>query len=136
MTTLVTPTKLQKVEYDVTTQEGPSRVTIVTGQLPVPITVASLSGAVIVQRESFKALLDPTLAAGQFRRTTATASMGSLSQVVAGTGPNGWAIEDAQATFDDEAGQVQLVIDVALQTNGSRVSAHSILFQVTTLARV
>ena len=30
MTTLVTPTNLQKMEFNVTTAEGPSRVTIVT----------------------------------------------------------------------------------------------------------
>ena len=31
MVTLVEPTNVQKIEFDVTTTEGPSRVTIVTG---------------------------------------------------------------------------------------------------------
>jgi hypothetical protein len=30
----VTPTNLQKMEFDVTTAEGPSRVTVVTGVIP------------------------------------------------------------------------------------------------------
>ena len=33
MATLVTPTNLQKMEFDVTTAEGASRVTIVTGKI-------------------------------------------------------------------------------------------------------
>ena len=35
MTTLVTPTNFQKMEFNVTTAEGPSRVTIVTGTMPI-----------------------------------------------------------------------------------------------------
>jgi hypothetical protein len=37
MATLVTPTNTQKIEFDVTTTEGPSRVTIVTGAMPIDI---------------------------------------------------------------------------------------------------
>jgi hypothetical protein len=32
----VTPTNLQKIEFDTTTAEGPSRFTIVSGTLPMP----------------------------------------------------------------------------------------------------
>ena len=73
MPTLMEPTNLQKIEFNVTTAEGPSRVTIVTGKMSFPISATS-AGAVITRTESLKALLDPTLTAGQFRRATATAA--------------------------------------------------------------
>ncbi len=42
MATAVTPTNLQKVEFDVTTAEGPGRVTVVTGTIPVgPVATSS-----------------------------------------------------------------------------------------------
>ena len=34
MATAVTPTNIQKMEFDVTTADGPSHVTVVTGILP------------------------------------------------------------------------------------------------------
>ena len=37
MVTLVEPTNVQKIEFDVTTTEGPSRVTIVTGTMPISL---------------------------------------------------------------------------------------------------
>jgi hypothetical protein len=136
MAVLTTPTNIQKIEFDVTTAEGPSRVTIVTGTMPVPLFVSNGS-----ESASFKALLDPTLTAGQFRKATATASFNSI-----GIGPSvggpllrmNWEINDAQATLDDEAGRVQLVVDLTITAEGqnpaNRIS--TVNFQVTTLARV
>jgi hypothetical protein len=135
MATLVTPTNLQKMEFDVTTAEGPSRVTIVTGAMP--ITVAAFNGA--TEKGSFKALLDPSLTPGLFRRATATASFGHILSM-GNTTPltNVWVIEDAQATLDDETGRVQLVVDVTVRAGGTNTTAqvNSLMFQVTTLARV
>jgi hypothetical protein len=37
----VTPTDIQKMEFDVTTAEGPCRVTVVTGAINQSITAAS-----------------------------------------------------------------------------------------------
>jgi hypothetical protein len=37
MITLVEPTNVQKIEFNVTTTEGPSRVTIVTGTMPISL---------------------------------------------------------------------------------------------------
>lgn len=136
MATLVTPTNLQKMEFNVTTAEGPSRVTIVTGTVGASVFALAPSGP---QRNSFKALLDPTLTPGQFRKATATASLSSITYHNV-TPPNevSWEINDAQATFNDEAGQVQLVIDVTVSASGNNSSASiaSLMFQVTTLARV
>ena len=46
------------------------------------------------------------------------------------------AIDDAQATLDDEANQVQLIIDVSAQAQGNDAISQlfSANFQVTTLA--
>jgi hypothetical protein len=135
MATLVTPTNIQKIEFDVTTTEGPSRVTIVTGAMP--IAVAAFNGATV--SGSFKALLDPSLTPGQFRRATATASLGHILSMGNMTPlTNVWVIEDAQATVDDETGRVQLVVDVTVRATGpsTTTQVNSLMFQVTTLARV
>jgi hypothetical protein len=142
MATLMTPEKLQKIEFDVTTAEGPSRVTTVTGAIPIFLSVFS-QGSFVTQKDSFKVLLDPTLTPGQFRKATAMASFAQFSsqeqQPIAGTqNAMGWQIDDAQATLDDETGKVQLVVDVAVTALGSSMSviAQSLIFQVTTLAKV
>jgi hypothetical protein len=142
MATLVTPTNLQKIEFDVTTTEGPSRVTIVTGMMPIKGMILPLStGSAESSHASFKSVLDPALTPGQFRKATATAVLGSIQH--SGSAPPNtvrWQIEDAQATFDDEASQVQLVVDVEIMVTSSgtntQATCSSIMFQVTTLARV
>ena len=47
-----------------------------------------------------------------------------------------WVIDDARATFDEEAGRVQLVVDVTVRATGPGTSTQttSLMFQVTTLA--
>ena len=47
-----------------------------------------------------------------------------------------WVLDDARATFDDEAGRVQLVVDVTVRATGPGTSSQttSLMFQVTTLA--
>ena len=47
-----------------------------------------------------------------------------------------WVPDDARATFDDEAGRVQLVVDVTVRATGPGTSSQttSLMFQVTTLA--
>ena len=137
MTTLVTPTNLQKMEFNVTTAEGPSRVTIVTGTMPIGLgTIAPNQN---LMSGSFKALLDPTLAPGQFRKATSIVSFASMNRLDNAPAPvgSGWVIEDAQATFDDEAGRVQLSVDVTVNASGSSsVQVNSVMFQVTTLSKI
>jgi hypothetical protein len=47
-------------------------------------------------------------------------------------------IDDAQATFDDEAGRVQLVVDLTIRSLASNMQSqiNAVSFQVTTLAKV
>src|SRR6476646_11876472 len=77
MITLVEPTNVQKIEFNVMTTEGPSRVTIVTGTMPISLAAFGKPGKT-TQRGSFKAVLDPSLTPGQFRRTTSTVSFGAI----------------------------------------------------------
>jgi hypothetical protein len=140
MPILVTPTNLQKVEFDVTTAEGPSRVTIVTGMMQANLQATGTGASLISENQSFKALLDPTLPAGAFRKATSTVSLASLSHGSTGsaTQASQWTISDAQATFDDETGKTQLVVDVIVKASGQATSSSTqhIMFQVTTLAMV
>jgi len=135
MATLVTPTNLQKVEYDVTTAEVAARVTVVTGTLPFVFEAIS-QGSTSTQSISLKAHVDPALTPGRFRRSTATASLAGTFQFAQTPSNAQWTIDDAQATFDDESGQVQLVVDVTVLASGAntQVGFTSIMFQVTTLA--
>src|SRR6476646_10750661 len=77
MVTLVEPTNVQKIEFNVTTTEGPGRVTIVTGTMPISLAAFGKPGKT-AQRGSFKAVLDPSLTPGQFRRATSTVSFGAI----------------------------------------------------------
>src|SRR6476620_4685735 len=142
MITLVAPTNVQKIEFNVTTTEGPSRVTIVTGTMPISLAAFGKPGNT-TQRGSFKADIDPTLTPGQFRGATSTVSFGAImSSASLSSASRGvrvteqWVLDDARATYDDESGRVQLVVDVTVRATGPGTSTQttSLMFQVTTLA--
>jgi hypothetical protein len=142
MVTLVEPTNVQKIEFNVMTTEGPSRVTIVTGTMPISLAAFGKPGKT-TQRGSFKAVLDHSLTPGQFRRATSTVSFGAIMSSASLSSASGgvriteqWVLDDARATFDDEAGRVQLVVDVTVRATGPGTSTQttSLMFQVTTLA--
>jgi hypothetical protein len=125
MATPINPYNLQKLEYNVNTPEGAAAVTVVTGMMEIGLQ-AGQDGA--RSSASFKALLDPLVAAGKFRKATATASIASC--VLGGNGQ--WVIDEAEATLDDESGRVKLTVDVTIVGAGSMI--ERINFQVTTLA--
>jgi hypothetical protein len=138
----VTPTEVQKMEFDVTTAEGPSRVTVVTGMIPVELRATSNSNDLISQSVSLTALVDPTLAPGQFRKATATAALAATQWVIAGvslaTAPNNiqFSIDDVEATFDDESGRTEVRIDVTAAAASGVAGVSRVAFQVTTLAKL
>lgn len=140
MATQAWPQKTQKMEFDVTTSEGPGRVTIVTGIIQIWLQAFS-QGQQQIRKESYKVLVEPTLTPRQFRKAVATASLSYIAQSGPAATEVQWAVEDAQATLDDEAGQVQLVVDVtAIATGGAPlglyVTTYAVMFQVTTLALI
>src|SRR6476619_216446 len=141
MITLVAPTNVQKIEFNVTTTEGPSRVTIVTGTMPISLAAFGKPGNT-TQRGSFKAVIDPSLTPGQFRGATSTVSFGAIMSASLSSASRGvrvteqWVLDDARATHDDGSGRVQLVVDVTVRATGPGTSTQttSLMFQVTTLA--
>jgi len=139
MAILVNPANLQKLEFNVTSAEpGPFRLTIVTGTFDGAVQVNS-GGGWSTNSGSFKALLDPLLAAGQFRKATAIAALAGRSCTPGG--PNTilqWSVDDAQATWDDESGKVQLIVDatVSAQPANAISTVTRFMFQVTTLAKI
>ena len=132
MAKLVIPGNLQKLEYNATTAEGPCRVTIVNGTMELDLQAVSPGGAAATESGSFKALLDPSLTPGQFRRAIGTASLTTIwhnHNAITGATSFQWFIDDVQASFDDEEGRVQLVVDARV------VATISISFQAITLAK-
>lgn len=141
MAILLSPVNLQKVEFDATTAEGQCRVTIVTGSVqvePSGLRVDASGLNLVQQRASYKVLVDPTLAPGKFRKATATVSAVGWSASTNSFGSSACQIEDAEATFDDEAGRVQLIIDLLVEASGTNNISQlfGCNFQVTTLAVV
>ena len=132
MVTLVEPTNVQKIEFNVTTREGPSCVTIVTGTLPISLAAFGKPGTTS-QRGSFKAVLDPSLTPGQFRRATSTVSFGAIMSSASLSYASGG------VRFTEQwVRRVQLVVDVTVRATGPGTSTQttSLMFQVTTLAKV
>ena len=96
------------------------------------------------QTASFKAIVDPVLAPGQFRKATATASLTGTGFIghVDPNMPNQvaaqWSIDEVEATLDDETGGIEVRIEVTVSANaqGFSASVQALGIQVTTLARV
>jgi hypothetical protein len=136
----VTPTNLQKMEFDVTTAEGPSRVTVITGVIPEGPNVNNpQSGSgFLTQTLTLTALVDPTLTPGQFRKATATAALAATFHQYNGVGGPGWqfSIDNVEASLDDESGRIELRIEASVGTDGGNASIRRIAFQVTTLAKL
>ena len=132
----VTPTNLQKMEFDVITAEGPSRVTIVSGMLPLS---GLLGGAISMTRNfSVSALVDPTLTPGQFRKATAIAALtGVIADLSAAPNVVRCSIDNVEASLDDESGRTEIRIDaqVGIAPTGT-INIPGFTFQVTTLAKV
>jgi len=91
----VTPTNLQKMEFDVTTAEGPNRVTVVTGIIPDGPSITN-TGGFLTQNLTLTALVDPTLTSGQFRKATATAALATTFHQSSGVGGTWVAIVNRQ----------------------------------------
>lgn len=139
MATLVNPANLQRLNSPTTTAEpGSFRVTIVTGTFDGAIQVNS-GGGWSTNSGSFKALLDPVLTPGQFRKATAMAALAGRSCTPGGANTVlQWTIDDAKATWDDESGKIQLTVNatVAAQPVNAISTVTKFMFQVTTLAKI
>jgi len=133
----VTPTNLQKIEFDITTAEGPGRVTIVSGALPVSWGASSSSTNSEGQSVSVSALVDPTLTPGQFRKATAIAALGAISGSISAV-PSGREcyIDNVEASLDDESGRIEIRVDGRIAVSNGGMVVQGLTFQVTTLAKL
>jgi len=134
MPTAVTPTDVQKMEFDVTTTEGPCRVTVVTG-----ILAAGLAATSSTQSLSLTALVDPTLGPGQFRKATATAALASTgADLNASPTPStfSFSVDGVEASFDGQTGRTELRVDLTVGVSSGIAAIKTIAFQVMTLAKL
>lgn len=135
MAYLIVAQNIQKLEYDVTTAEGSSRVTVVTGMLPQGLQAYSNNAATVTQSYSLRTLVDPKLSPGQFRKAAALAA---ITDVYFGANATPasyeFGVQEVEATFDDESGQIVLRVDVTVQAMNGSLVANKLNFQVTTLS--
>ena len=133
MATAVTPANVQKMEFDVTTAEGPCRVTVVTGILPAGLVANSGT-----QSLSLTALVDPTLNPGQFRKATATAALAATTagNLGATTSAFSCSIDGVEANFDGQTGRTELRVDLTVEVSGGSAAIQRVAFEVTTLAKL
>jgi hypothetical protein len=137
MATAVTPTNIQKMEFDVTTADGPSHVTVVTGVLPSGPSAFSNNNSFSNQSLSMTALVDPTLTPGQFRKATATAALATtIANSNAAPSSFQFSVDGVEATLDDETGRIELRVDTTAGVSNGSASIQRIAFQVTTLAKI
>jgi len=133
----------QTLEVVIQGTDGANRMFICTGKMQIFFNASdnTASGSGVIQKETFTALIDPQLQAGQFKNAIAIASLADISYFdndPAQRDGSQWSIEGAQADFDDESGQVELRVNLMLFPRGlgSSASIQGITFQVTTLAAV
>lgn len=133
----------QTMEVGINGPDKANRMYIATGKLNINFGGydSHASGYGTVHRETYTALIDPQLEKEQFHRSVAIASLATFTYRDQDATQNDgvqWAIEEAQADFDDESGKVQLRVAVMInpQGKGCYAAINQIAFQVTTLARV
>ena len=93
----------------------------------------------IQQQQTFTVLLGPVLTRQQFFRSVSTASLNNTGFYIHTANPDNscnWQIVNADADWDDESGQVELRIEVAVGISGANNSAQiaGVGFNVSILA--
>ena len=131
---------LQQIEAAVAGPDGANRLFTVTGQVNVGLGVFSQGPSQTQQKETFSVLMGPVLTRQQFFRAIGTASLANTSVNLQSVPPYSvsWSIAGIDADWDDESGQVELRVEVAVNVSGLNNSAAigGLSFQVTILAAV
>lgn len=123
----------QTQKFNVTGDMG-NTVIITTGLANASVGV-NTNGQQQTQSNSYRLLVDPVLAPGQFRKATAVVSVANWWSQGAVTMVQ-WGITDTAASLDDESGKVEVRFDLSVVVAGNNVSAgiNQISFQVTAIA--
>lgn len=125
----------QRIEAAVAGPDGATRLFVFAGILPVSMNTYTPAE----QTQTFTVLIGPVLSRRQFVQAIATAAIVRTSTVVSEV-PAQFSsqINAVDADWDDESGQVDLLIEVAISGGGSN-NVHYITglsFQVTILAAI
>jgi len=115
---------LQQLDVMVAGPDDANHLFVIDGQFDANLAIASQGTNFAVAKETFSALVGPTLTNRQFVRALATASIvkSQIANIAAG-GFASWNIVDVDADWDHEAGQVELRIEAQVSCLGSNQSA-------------
>ena len=129
-------TSLQNMEVGVSGPDGANTMYVTTG-----IAQAALYGSAgQTVKENYAVHVGPSLTVHQFRRSIATAALAHVQfhdYSTADADSMRWEIEEVDADFDDEAGQVELRFTLEVQASAnSYTGLYGVSFTVTTLAEM
>jgi hypothetical protein len=130
----------QTLQFDVPGPVNGTRVFITTGIAQFGLAAFSQNANQLRQSDSVKLLVDPVLAPGQFRKSTAMVSFANVQR--GSTAINGefqfssWSIDDITSSLDDESGKVELRFEVSVGSGGTNSNTQlvAVAFQVTSTA--
>jgi hypothetical protein len=124
------------MEVGVSGPDGANTMYLTTG-IALAGLYASAGQAV---KENYAVHVGPSMTAQQFRRSIATAALANVrfhDYSTADADTMQWEIEEVDADFDDEAGQVQLRFTLQVQASvNSHTGLLGVSFTVTTLAEM
>jgi hypothetical protein len=130
---------LQQMDVLVAGPDDANHLFVIDGQFDTSLGVVSQSNNFVTEKETFSVLVGPKLANRQFVRAIATASVvkTAVANIKQGASAT-WNIEDVDADWDDESGQVELRIEAKVGCSGSNATAsiNGFAFHVTILAAV
>lgn len=139
MTTRILPEQiqnLQQLEVVVAGPDGANRMLTIHGQFDVSVSAIGTANNVSQATNTYRLLVGPVLTRQQFYRAIGIASL-SKTQVNINIVPAicNISINDFDADWDDETGQVELKIDISASTfsQNNSTSINGIAFQATIL---
>jgi len=131
---------MQQIEAVVAGPDGANRLYTVTGQLNVGFRLNGQADAWNPQDETYTALIGPVFVRRQFISAIASASLAGTSFWFQGAAPYsaGWNVTDYDADWDDNSGQVRLMVGVSAQVTGANnsVTLGAVAFHATILAEM
>src|SRR5215472_7864797 len=116
----------QQMEVVVAGPDEANRLIIINGQFDYVITAFSPAQAGVLTKETFSVLVGPQLTRRQFVQAIGTAALvgGQVQFTGAATGfLTNWHINNVDADWDDESGQVELRIEAQVSVSGPNDSA-------------
>ena len=129
---------LQQMEVGVAGPEDANRLIIIDGQFAINLGVNGSGPGWSTAKETYSVLVGPTFTRKQFVQANATASLANTQVNCIAGGVASFIINDVDADWDDESGQVDLRIEAQATAYGANqsVGIYGLLFHVTILAAI